>query len=73
MKVANIIAQLLLVIGGLNWGLVGLFDFDLVARLFGGEQTTLARLVYIVVGLAALYGLYLFKPVSEDQRAASNV
>lgn len=47
------LALMLLVIGGLNWGLVGLFNFDLVARIFG-EMSILARLVYIVVALSAV-------------------
>ena len=54
------IAQILLIIGGLNWGLVGLFDFDLVARLFG-DGSMLSRIVYILVGLSALWGLALFR------------
>jgi uncharacterized membrane protein YuzA (DUF378 family) len=51
------IAMTLLIVGGLNWGLVGLANFDLVATLFG-EGSTLSRLVYILVGLAALFCLY---------------
>ena len=51
------IATILLIVGGLNWGLVGLADFDLVAALFG-EGSTLSRLVYILVGASALYYLY---------------
>ena len=51
------IASILLIVGGLNWGLVGLADFDLVAALFG-EGSTLSRIVYILVGLSALYYLY---------------
>jgi uncharacterized membrane protein YuzA (DUF378 family) len=47
------VALILLVIGGLNWGLIGLFKFDLVARIFG-EMSILARLVYIVVALSAV-------------------
>ncbi len=50
------IALVLLVIGGLNWLLVGLFEFDLVAAIFG-EMSTLSRLVYVLVGLSALYVL----------------
>lgn len=46
----------LLIIGGLNWGLVGLFDVDLVATLLG-EGSLLSRVVYALVGLAALYGI----------------
>ena len=47
------VALMLLVVGGLNWGLIGLFKFDLVARIFG-EMSILARLVYIVVALSAV-------------------
>ena len=48
---------ILLIIGGLNWGLVGLFNLDLVSTLFG-EGSALSRLVYILVGASALYTLY---------------
>lgn len=50
----DLVAILLVVIGGLNWGLVGLFKFDLVQAILGGVPI-LARLVYILVGLAAAY------------------
>jgi uncharacterized membrane protein YuzA (DUF378 family) len=52
------IALVLLVIGGLNWGLIGAFGVDLVATLLG-TGSLLARLVYLLVGLSALYGLVL--------------
>jgi len=52
------IALVLLIVGGLNWGLVGLFDFDLVAALFG-EMSALSRVVYILVGLSAIYAIIL--------------
>jgi uncharacterized membrane protein YuzA (DUF378 family) len=51
------IAMVLLIIGGLNWGLVGLANFDLVATIFG-EGSGLSRLVYVLVGVAALVSLY---------------
>jgi uncharacterized protein len=54
------IAQILLIIGGVNWGLVGLFDLDLVAMLFG-QGSLISRIVYILVGLSALWGLALFR------------
>lgn len=47
------IALVLLIIGGLNWGLVGIFSFDLVAWLFGGTGAILSRIVYILVALAS--------------------
>jgi len=51
------IALVLVIIGGLNWGLVGLFNFDLVNAIFG-SISWLAKLVYILVGLSALYLIY---------------
>ncbi len=50
----NWIARILLVIGGLNWGLVGLFDLDLVAMLLG-HMSMLSKIVYVLVGLSAVY------------------
>jgi len=47
-------AFVLLIIGGLNWGLVGFFDFDLVATIFG-DMSTLTRIIYVIVGLSAIY------------------
>ncbi|MCP8969819.1 DUF378 domain-containing protein [Ectobacillus antri] len=60
------IALVLTVIGALNWGLIGFFQFDLVAAIFGGQDTALARIVYGLVGLAGLINLgLLFKPSEE--------
>jgi hypothetical protein len=53
-KVIDAIALVLVIVGGLNWGLVGLFDLDLVAALFG-MSSVLAKTVYILVGLSALW------------------
>lgn len=50
------VALILIIVGGLNWGLVGLFDFDLVAAIFG-MMSVLSRIVYILVGLSAIYTL----------------
>jgi uncharacterized membrane protein YuzA (DUF378 family) len=54
MKALTWIAVIVLVIGGINWLLVGAFNFDLVATLFG-EMSAMARIVYMLVGLAAIY------------------
>jgi uncharacterized membrane protein YuzA (DUF378 family) len=59
-KTLNLLAAVLLVVGGLNWGLVALAEFDLVAWITGqefGETSALSRIVYGLVGLAAVYGL----------------
>lgn len=61
------IAVALVVIGGLNWGLVGLFNFDLVAFLFGA-MTDIARLTYVVVAIAALYAIFSFSKLSAAHR-----
>jgi uncharacterized membrane protein YuzA (DUF378 family) len=53
----NTISLILVIIGGLNWGLVGFLKWDLVAALFGGADSMLSRIVYGLVGLAALYML----------------
>lgn len=64
MKFLKILIKALLIIGGLNWGLVGLFDYDLVAALFG-KYSFLTKFIYILIGLAALYKIVIwvgFKP-----------
>lgn len=68
MRIINYVTLLLLVVGGLNWGLVGLFGFDLVAALFG-EMSTLSRAVYVLVGASALWQLVSF---FTGQRAGQN-
>lgn len=52
----DFVALALIIVGGINWGLVGAFDFNLVDTLFG-EGSVLSRMVYILVGLAALYAI----------------
>ena len=58
MGILDRLAILLLIIGGLNWGLVGLFDFNLVDAIFG-TMSGLSRIIYIVVGVAAIYSIYI--------------
>lgn len=57
MRALNTLTLVLVIIGGINWGLVGAFQFDLVATLFGGQDAPLARIVYVLVGLSALWQL----------------
>ena len=71
MKALNLITLLLIIIGGINWLLVGAFQFDLVASLFGGQDAALARIVYVLVGLSALYQLVPFsRALSSGEVAA---
>ena len=54
MRLINTLTLVLLIVGGLNWGLVGLLNFDLVAAIFG-EMSPLSRIVYVLVGLSAFW------------------
>ena len=53
------IALVLLIVGGLNWGSVGIFGFDVVAALFGGQAGGVSRVIYALVGLSALWCISL--------------
>jgi len=64
MKKIDVLAAILLVVGGLNWGLVGLLNFDLVAKLCG-EMSPLSRLVYTLVGLAGIYQALGWKAIQK--------
>lgn len=75
MRILNVITLLLVIIGGLNWGLVGLFDFDLVTAILGhGSAETAtssgaARVVYILVALSALYQIGNLARFASSDRA----
>lgn len=53
------IALWVLIIGGLNWGMVGIFNFDLIAWAFGGSDTIISRILYIIVALSAIWSISL--------------
>ncbi len=63
------IALILAIIGGLNWGSIGLFRFDLVAFLFGGSDSLISRIIYILVGVAAVWCISL---LFRDTRAGEH-
>ena len=63
MRIVNRIALILNIIGGINWLLVGLFKFDIVAWIFGGQDAVLSRIIYVLVGIAAAWCIaLLFRP-----------
>lgn len=70
MKSFDVLAALLLVVGGLNWGLVGFTNFDLVAAIFG-NGSWLARIVYSLVGLGAIYQAMQWKSIRSRWAMAS--
>lgn len=69
MRFLNVLTLVLIIIGGVNWLLVGLFEFDLVAALFGGSTATLSRVVYVLVGLSALWQLTTIPRLAADRPA----
>ena len=71
MSVVNKIALALVIVGALNWGLVGFFSFDAVAWIAGGAATLLARIIYILVALAGLWSITLLF-TEEDRRIDSH-
>jgi uncharacterized membrane protein YuzA (DUF378 family) len=76
MRALNIVTLILVIIGGLNWGLVGLFDFDLVSAIFGtaaaetAPSSTLSRVIYVLVALSAIYQLV---PLSRSISSTSDL
>jgi len=70
MKNIDVLAAILVVVGAANWGLVGIFQFDLVAAIFG-EATVLSRLVYSVVGLAGLFQALQWKAIQRRWSASA--
>ena len=67
------IALILTIIGALNWGSIGLFQFDLVAWLFGGQEAILSRIVYTVVALAGVWCISLLFREREVEDAVGNM
>ena len=57
MMIMNKIALILTIIGGINWGLVGLFSFDLVAWIFGGSAAIMSRILYTIIALAGVWSI----------------
>lgn len=60
MKSLDVTAFILVIIGAINWGLMGFFQFDVIAFLFGSSSSWLSRIVYALVGLSGIYSLNFF-------------
>jgi uncharacterized protein len=70
MRVINLLTLILVIVGGLNWGLVGLLDFNLVSAIFG-DMSPVSRVVYVLVGVSAVWQLVpLSKSFSADESRA---
>ena len=70
MMIINKIALVLAIVGCVNWGLVGLFSFDLVAWIIGGPATILARIIYIIVALVGIWCVSLL--FRDDEEVSSH-
>lgn len=68
MKMANMLALTLVIIGALNWGLIGFFGFDLVTTLFNGGLFWVARVIFALVGLAGIWCLTLYHSVGQEEQ-----
>ncbi|MCW5774815.1 MAG: DUF378 domain-containing protein [Phycisphaeraceae bacterium] len=71
MKILDIVSLVLIIVGGLNWGLWGAFQFDLVAFLLGGNTAVLARVVYVLVGLSAVFQAVNLRTLPQRLAAGS--
>lgn|SRR5690625_3361197 len=67
------IALTLTIIGAVNWGLIGLFQFDLVAAIFGGQAGGFSRLIYTLVGISGLVSIAIFANLMEDDPEGSTI
>lgn len=70
MKTIDLLTRILVIIGGLNWGLVGIAKFDLVAAVLGTDSLS-SNVVYVLVGISAIVQAIRFAPQSRDSVAAS--
>lgn len=66
------IALILVIVGAINWGLVGLLNFDIIAAIFGGATSLLSRIVYSLVGLAGLYSITFLMGNRLGERSRQN-
>lgn len=67
MRAMDLTVLTLVIIGAINWGLIGFFQFDFVAMLFGGMGAWISRIVYALVGLAGLYCLSLYGKIDDRE------
>ena len=68
----NTVALILVIIGAINWGSIGIFGFDIVAALFGGQMAVLSRIIYTIIGLAGLWSISFFfkeRPIIESKNS----
>ncbi len=73
MAIIDTVALILVIVGGLNWGSIGIFGTDLVAMLFGGQMAAISRVIYTLVGLGALWSITILFKDKAPQNAGTHV
>ena len=68
MKTLQVIAITIMIVGAINWGLIGLFDFDLVATIFGGMSAIGSKIIYILVGISGLVSIKTLVELIDDEK-----
>ncbi len=68
MKALYNIMLTLVIIGAINWGILGLFKMDLIGSIFGGMTSTISRIIFVLVGLCGLGAIALYGPINEEER-----
>lgn len=72
MKALDFTALTLVIVGAINWGLIGFFKFDLISTIFGGETSLISRIIYAIVGLAGLYSITTYGKINSDNMVIGN-
>lgn len=67
MKALNYIALTVIIIAAINWGLIGLFGFDLIGAMFGGMTSAISRIIFIIAGIAGLWAISFFGKVGQTE------
>lgn len=67
MKALYNIMLTLVIIGALNWGVLGLFKMDLIGSVFGGMTSVISRIIFVLVGLCGIGAIALYRPINEDE------
>lgn len=57
----------LVIIGAINWGILGLFEMDLIGSIFGGMTSVISRIIFVLVGLCGIGAIALYRPINEDE------
>lgn len=72
MKALDFTALTLVIVGAINWGLIGFFKFNLISTIFGGETSIISRIIYAIVGIAGLYSITTYSKMNSNDMVIGN-